>query len=41
MNAGLIAATLIACMAATPSAGCSRARAFMTKLEKAKKTPAP
>jgi hypothetical protein len=40
MKAGVNAATLMACMVATPCAGCSRARAFITKLEKAKKTPA-
>src|ERR687893_1062315 len=40
MKAGVTAATLMACMAATPCAGCSRARAFITKPENAKKTPA-
>jgi hypothetical protein len=40
MNAGVTAMRLIDCMAAMPWAGCRRARAFITKLEKAKKTPA-
>src|SRR5688572_28012265 len=39
MNKGLITVMLIACMAAAPSDGRSRPRAFITKLEKAKKTP--
>lgn len=40
MNAGVTATRLIDCMAAMPWTGCRRARAFITKLEKAKKTPA-
>ena len=32
--------TLIDCMAATPCAGGTRAKAFITKFEKAKKIPA-
>jgi hypothetical protein len=40
INAGVIAATLIACMAAMPCRAGSRARAPITKAENAKKTPA-
>ncbi|MEH1803890.1 hypothetical protein [Nostoc sp.] len=40
MNNGLIAVILMDCMAIMPSFGWSRARAFITKVEKAKKTPA-
>ncbi|WP_333127379.1 MULTISPECIES: hypothetical protein [unclassified Microcoleus] len=40
INNGLIAVILMACMAAIPCAGWSRARAFITNVEKAKKTPA-
>src|SRR5262245_9928102 len=39
-NHGFRTTTLIDCIAAMPSAGASRARAFMTKDENAKKTPA-
>ena len=38
-NSRLSTVTLIACMAWMPSAGASRARAGITKLEKAKNTP--
>src|SRR5918995_548795 len=41
MKAGVTAATLMACMAATPCSAGRRPRAFITKAEKAKKTPAP
>ena len=40
MNSGVIAARLIDCMAAIPSAAGRRASASMTKVEKAKNTPA-
>ncbi|CAL9606315.1 hypothetical protein SUDANB145_05525 [Streptomyces sp. enrichment culture] len=40
MNGGVTAATLIACIAATPRAGGSAASPRMTKAEKPKKTPA-
>ncbi|MCC5645401.1 hypothetical protein LC607_21120 [Nostoc sp. CHAB 5824] len=40
MNNGLIAVILMDCIAAIPSFGWSRVRAFITKVEKAKKTPA-
>jgi hypothetical protein len=40
MKAKVTAATLMACMAATPCSAGRRARAFITKAEKAKKTPA-
>lgn len=40
MNNGLIAVMLIDCIAAMPCAGWSRERALITKVEKAKKTPA-
>jgi hypothetical protein len=40
MNNGLMAAILIDCMAAIPWAGWSLARAGITKVENAKKTPA-
>jgi hypothetical protein len=40
MNPGLTAATLIACIATIPSAVCTRAIPFITKLENANTTPA-
>src|SRR6266536_5833943 len=40
MNDRLRTTTLIDCIAATPCAGAMRARAGITKLENAKKTPA-
>src|SRR5262245_16283079 len=40
INNGLITTTLMDCMAAMPCAAGRRARAFITKDEKAKKTPA-
>jgi hypothetical protein len=40
INQGLIALILIDCIAAMPWAGSSWARAGITKVEKAKKTPA-
>ncbi len=40
MNTGLITTTLMDCMAAIPALGGKRARAFITKAENAKKTPA-
>src|SRR5262245_29468459 len=39
MNNGLMTVTLMDCMAAMPCAAGRRARAFITKEEKAKKTP--
>src|SRR5262245_57090034 len=39
MNNGLMTTTLMDCMAAMPCAAGRRARAFITKDEKAKKTP--
>ena len=38
-NEGFITTTLIDCIAAIPSEEGTRARAFITKLENAKKTP--
>src|SRR3712207_5376892 len=40
IKAKVTAATLMACMAATPFSAGRRAKAFITKAEKAKKTPA-